>query len=119
MGALIDLSNSWKSFHRLRAAVTALTSLILAPLQRSASAAGNEFTINHTNAPAMDGVTATSGGFGSGVWTTVDITPLITGNGTYNIALTKTSGTAFSLASREAGANAPQLIVETSPQKYH
>ena len=119
LGALIDLSNSWKSFHRLRAAVTVLTSLILAPLQRSASAAGNEFTINHTNAPAMDGVTATSGGFGSGVWTTVDITPLITGNGTYNIALTKTSGTAFSLASREAGANAPQLIVETSPQKYH
>jgi hypothetical protein len=74
-----------------------------------------EGSINHTNAPAMDGVTATSGAFGAGVWTTVDITPLVTGNGTYNIALTTTSGTAFSLASREAGANAPQLIVETSP----
>jgi hypothetical protein len=74
-----------------------------------------ESTINHTNAPAMDGVTAASGAFGAGVWATVDITPLITGNGTYNIALTTTSGTAFSLASRESGANAPQLIVEAVP----
>jgi hypothetical protein len=74
-----------------------------------------EGTINHTNAPAMDGVIATSGAFGSTVWTTVDITSLVTGNGTYNLALTTTSGTAFSLASRETGANAPQLIVETSP----
>jgi hypothetical protein len=74
-----------------------------------------ESTINHTNAPAMDGVSAASGAFGTGVWTTVDITPLITGNGTFNIALTTTSGTAFSLASREAGANAPQLIIETGP----
>jgi len=77
--------------------------------------AWTEGTINHTNAPAMDGVTATSGAFSGGVWTTVDITSLVTGNGTYNIALTTTSGTAFSLASREAGANAPQLIIETSP----
>jgi hypothetical protein len=74
-----------------------------------------ESTLNHTNAPAMDGVTAVSGSFGTGVWTTVDITPLVTGNGSYNIALTTTSGTAFSLASRESGANAPQLIIETVP----
>ena len=72
-----------------------------------------EGTINHTNAPAMDGVSATSGAFGTGVWTTVDITPLVTGNGIYNIGLTTTSGTAFSLSSREAGTNAPQLIIET------
>ena len=74
-----------------------------------------EATINHTNAPATDGVSATSGAFGTGVWTTLDITSLITGNGTYNIALTTTSGTAFSLASRESGVNAPQLIIETGP----
>ncbi len=74
-----------------------------------------EATINHTNAPAVDGVTATSGSFGAGVWTTVDITSLVTGNGTYNMVLTTTSGTAFSLASREAGVNAPQLVIETVP----
>jgi hypothetical protein len=43
------------------------------------------------------------------------VTPLLTGNGTYNIALTTTNATAFSLASRESGANAPQLIIETVP----
>ena len=74
-----------------------------------------ESTITHTNAPAVSGVSATSGAFGTGVWTTVDITSLITGSGTYNIALTTTSGTAFSLASRESGVSAPQLIIETGP----
>ncbi len=75
----------------------------------------SELTINYSNAPAFDVVTATSGAFGTGVWTTVDITPLVSGNGTLNITLTTTNATAFSLASRESGANAPQLIIETSP----
>jgi hypothetical protein len=74
-----------------------------------------ELTINYSNAPAVGPVTATSGPFATGVWTTVDITPLISGNGTYTIALTTTNATAFSLASRESGANAPQLVIETSP----
>jgi hypothetical protein len=77
--------------------------------------AWSESTINYTNAPAMDGVSATSGAFGTGIWTSVDITSLVTGNGLYNLALTTTSGTAFSLASRESGANAPQLVIETVP----
>jgi hypothetical protein len=74
-----------------------------------------ESTINYSNAPAVNGPTGVSGSFGSGVWTTVDITSLITGNSTFSIALTTTSNTAFSLASREAGANAPQLIIEMAP----
>jgi hypothetical protein len=74
-----------------------------------------EGAINYSNAPAFDGVTGTSGAFGTAAWTAVDITLLITGNGTYNIALTTTNNTAFSLASRESGANAPQLIIETTP----
>jgi acid phosphatase type 7 len=75
----------------------------------------NELTVNHSNAPALDGVTATSGSFGTGTWTSVDITPLVTGNGSYNLALTTTSSTAFSLSSRESNANAPQLVIETTP----
>jgi hypothetical protein len=74
-----------------------------------------ELTIIYSNAPAADDVTATSGAFSAGAWMTVDITPLITGNGSFNIALTTTSSTAFSLASRESGANTPQLIIETLP----
>ena len=40
------------------------------------------------------------------------MTSHVTGNGTYNLALTTTSGTAISLGSRE-GANPPQLVVTT------
>jgi hypothetical protein len=74
-----------------------------------------ELTINYSNSPIVDSIAGGSGSFGGGVWTTVDITSLVDGNGTLNLALTTTNNTAFSLASREAGANAPQLIVETSP----
>jgi hypothetical protein len=53
--------------------------------------------------------------FGAGVWISIDVTPYITGNGTYNLALTPLGSTAISFASRQAGANAPQLVIETSP----
>jgi chitodextrinase len=73
----------------------------------------SETSINFSNAPAVGTVSGTSGSFASGVWTSVDITPLITGNGTFSIALTTTNNTAFSLISRE-GANPPQLVIETA-----
>ena len=73
-----------------------------------------ESTITYNNAPAVGSVLGSSGGFGAGVWTTVDITAYITGNGTYNLGLTVPGSTAISFASRESGANAPQLIVETT-----
>jgi len=72
-----------------------------------------EAAINYNNAPPVGGAAGSSTGFSGGVWTTVDITSLVTGNGTVNLALTTSSSTAISLASRESGANAPQLIVET------
>ncbi len=56
-----------------------------------------------------------SGASGAGAWINIDVTTYVTGNGTYNLALTTASGTAISFVSREAGANAPQLIVETTP----
>ena len=71
-----------------------------------------ETTINYNNAPTFGGVLGVSGSVIAGGWNNVDVTSLITGNGTFNLALTSTSNTALSLASREAGANAPQLIVE-------
>lgn len=75
----------------------------------------SEGTLNYTNAPVMADVSGTSGPFAAGVWTTVDITSLVTGNGSYNVGLTTVSSTAFSLASRESGVNAPQLVIETVP----
>jgi uncharacterized delta-60 repeat protein len=74
-----------------------------------------ESTLNYNNAPGVGGTLGSSGSFGAGIWIEMDVTPYVSGNGTYNLALTTPSSTAISLASREAGANAPQLIVETSP----
>jgi hypothetical protein len=73
-----------------------------------------ESTINYGNAPAVAAVaTGASGGFGAGVWTSVDVTPLVTGNGTFTFALTTSGATQVSLASRESGANAPRLVITT------
>ena len=71
-----------------------------------------ETSITYSNSPAVGNILDTSGGFSAGAWTTVDVTPHITGNGNHTLALTVPGGTAISFASREVGNNAPQLIVE-------
>jgi hypothetical protein len=74
-----------------------------------------ESTINHNNAPSIGNELGSSGSFGADVWISINITGYITGNGTYNLALTTPDGASIRLASRESGANAPQLIIQTSP----
>jgi len=74
-----------------------------------------ETRLTYNNAPPLGTSLGSSGAVSTGVWFTIDITPYITGNGTYNLALTTPGSTAISLASRQSGANAPQLIIETSP----
>jgi len=74
-----------------------------------------ESTINYENAPPIGSSLNSTGSFGAGVWITIDITDYITGNGTYNLALTTPGNTAVNFASREADLNAPQLIIEVAP----
>ena len=74
-----------------------------------------ESTINYNNAPPIGSPLGSFGPVSAGSWVSIDISAYITGNGTYNIALTTPGSTAISLASRQASANAPQLIVETTP----
>jgi hypothetical protein len=74
-----------------------------------------ETGINFNNAPAVGGVLGSSGSIGANTWKTIDVTSFITGNGVFNLAVTTNSSTALSLASRQSGANTPQLIVETAP----
>jgi hypothetical protein len=71
----------------------------------------SESAIIYSNAPAFGAKAGSSGAAAAGAWTSVNVTSLITGNGTYSLGLSTTSGTALSLASRESGANSPQLIV--------
>ena len=73
-----------------------------------------EGTINYTNAPAFGTVQGSSGPFTAPVWKEFNVTVLINGDGTYSFALTTPHTTAISFGSRES-ANAPQLIIETTP----
>jgi hypothetical protein len=72
-----------------------------------------ETTITYANAPAMAStVTGSSGPIPTAsTWISIDVTSLINGNGTFSLGVATTNATAISLASRETGANAPQLIV--------
>jgi hypothetical protein len=75
----------------------------------------DESTLTYNHAPPPGNALGSSGAFGAGVWIEQDVTAYITGNGTYSLALTTPGSTAISFASREAGARAPQLIIETVP----
>ncbi len=71
-----------------------------------------ETIINYSNAPAIGSSLGSSGAIKtSGTWISINITPYITGNGQFSVALTTTNTTQINLSSRESGANAPQLIV--------
>jgi hypothetical protein len=72
-----------------------------------------ETTLTYSNAPAPGAQLGTSGAVSTGTWTSVTVTGYITGNGTWSFVLTDPSATALSLASRESGANAPQLVITT------
>ncbi len=72
-----------------------------------------ESGITYNNAPPVGSVLGSSGNVNSNTWTSVNVTSYITGNGTYNLGLTTSGSTALSLASRESGANAPQLVIQT------
>lgn len=105
----------------LSGAVTSATLRVYANSSASAgydahSVSDNTWTesaITYNNAPPVGNVLGSSGSVNSNTWTSVNITSYITGNGTYNLALTTSGSTAISLASRESGANAPQLVIQT------
>jgi hypothetical protein len=73
-------------------------------------------SINYSNRPMLAATKTGSSGpiTAAPRYTSVDVTPLVTGNGPVALALRTTSVTALSLASREA-ANRPELIVQSTP----
>ncbi len=72
-----------------------------------------ETTITFNTAPPLGSQIASAPAFASGAQVTLDVTSYVTGNGTYSFGITDPSTTAISLASRESGANAEQLIIDT------
>ena len=75
-----------------------------------ASSAWSETTLTYENMPAALSITDSSGAIAAGSWLEWDVTALVSGNDPISFALTSTSVTATSLASRES-ANRPQLLV--------
>lgn len=73
-----------------------------------------ENTITFNNAPAPESSITQSGDVSSDQWVTIDITSYIKGAGIYDVVFDPLSTTQLSLASRESGSNAPQLIVTQS-----
>jgi chitodextrinase len=73
-----------------------------------------ESSLTWNNAPAFAStVSASSGPLSGGGWASVDVTPLVQGNGSVSFALTTNDSSGFYLGSRES-ANAPELEVTTS-----
>jgi Calcineurin-like phosphoesterase len=83
------------------------------------SVADNNWTesgITYANSPALGSVINSSLPFSGGAWVEVNITSVVTADGTYNLAIDTTNSTNTSLASREVTANAPQLVVTAGGQ---
>ncbi|MDX6646534.1 MAG: hypothetical protein QOK40_2261 [Miltoncostaeaceae bacterium] len=73
-----------------------------------------ESSITYGSAPVIAPVpVGSSGPLVAGAWSQVDVTSLVAAGPTVSMALTTTSGTAMSLASRETGVDAPQLVVSS------
>lgn len=70
--------------------------------------------ITFSNAPAPGSAISTSPAITAGQWVEADVSSYIKAEGTYSLVLTTTSSTNTSLGSREAGGNAPQLVVTTA-----
>ena len=79
-----------------------------------ASDVWQESAINWGNAPPRGPALARVGAMTTGQWVSVDATRLVDGNGLVSMALTHPTSTR-QISSREIAAEAPQLIVKTSP----
>lgn len=71
-----------------------------------------EKTITFNNAPVLGTSLGSTPAVVGGTWMTLDITGYITGEGTFSFGVSTPGSTAISLASRESGANSPQLIID-------
>jgi chitodextrinase len=72
----------------------------------------DEYTVTYDNAPALGSVLASSPPVTGGTWIAFDVTSYVTAEGSINFGVSTAGATAISLASRESGANSPQLIVD-------
>jgi len=71
-----------------------------------------ESGLTHSNAPSTGGTPlATIGSVSVGQWVEFDVTPAITGNGTFSFGLKSASSTTVQYSSKE-GADKPELVIQ-------
>ena len=68
---------------------------------------------NQPSASISSSAPGITGPVAAGSWTSANVTPLVSGNGTHSVVLETTSVTALALASREDAAHLPQLVIQT------
>jgi PKD repeat protein len=71
-----------------------------------------ETGLTAANAPPIGASVGGSGPIPTGTWTSVDVSSLVTTGGPVAFGLSGISTTSVSMASRESGATAPQLVLE-------
>lgn len=77
-----------------------------------ADSSWSEATITYNTAPPTGAQVGASGAIVSGTWISIDVTPLITGNGLISLAIVTSSSTAVNFSSRENVGFGPQLIIQ-------
>jgi hypothetical protein len=75
-----------------------------------------EKEITYSNAPEYGNKVGTSDKFPANHWVEVDVSSLLTGDGTVSIALTGINQTAINMTSRDDNSNKPELLVEVSSE---
>jgi fibronectin type 3 domain-containing protein len=79
---------------------------------RGAPSTWDEGTVTWNTKPAAGALVATLGRVAAGTWYDVDVTPLVTGDGTFTIAVTSSNSDGADYSSKQGpSTQAPQLIV--------
>jgi len=79
---------------------------------RVADSKWTEGSVTWSNAPAPDATALASlGAVSVNTWYEVDVTSLITGDGSYSLRVKSTSSDGADYSSKEAASNKPQLVV--------
>jgi acid phosphatase type 7 len=76
-----------------------------------------ERTLHYASAPQVQSVVASTGPIRARTWVTADVTALVKGNGDVGMALVGLGVTAVRYSSREAGSQAPQLVVQSGSER--
>jgi hypothetical protein len=85
-------------------------------LRRVADNSWSESSVTWDTAPSPDAAELASlGEVVPGNWYQVDLTPLVTGDGAFTLAVVSTAANGADYSSKE-GANAPELVVTVSPE---